>query len=212
MKCWVLSVLDSGFAIMDENFYVCEFSKSELILLSKFIHVIGVSSDGEILISVYRIFHSYGTYTCSLYAGFGSVQWLDSERKNYMLNEGYYLVTCSDMLGNPDLIMRYGVKALVTDMGRLISAASDSDTPIVLVNFCKVLCDGSLNSGLTTIDNTYVLDDRIESVSDNFAVYLNSHSSVDLSGMSNIELKDRIINILERGTLLRNIVTGRSIS
>jgi len=191
---------------MDESFNVYEFTYSELILLSRFIRVVGVSDFG-VQVSAYRFFQLFGNSVYYReYAGYSNFQLLTPEMEKFIRSNDYYIVSGRDMLGSSDLIMRYGVRALVTDKGNLISVLPKPDKSIVLGEFCRALCAGSLNGGFYSGEETYILDDRIVAVDKDFAVYLTPHSSIDLRGIHDMRLRNQVLDILSKNSLVTKVV------
>jgi len=166
-----ISSFYSRYAVMGDwqgvdGYLIEEFSKQELLFLSKFIHIAGVQDD-NVEVAVYRVTDLCDQILVTSYISLSyasmSTEDIDERRKQGYLFEGEsYDGTLR--LFSPRLTMQYGASILVTDAGSLVYLDSELNKRIVLGDFCNSICDFSLQSDSVV----YVIDRRISDISENF--------------------------------------------
>jgi len=194
-KCYVLGRLrinssinlEYGLTILGELGDVGEFTFPELDVLCKFVNIIGYTSSSDYSVSVCSVESSINRYFISEWASEEPIADTMLDRViSDLQNKGYDLY--GDMVTfNAELSMRFGIKALVTDRGRLVYCDPCSRKRIVLGDFCSYVETGAL-SGDGVV---YVLDDRINGMSPHY--YRSCHLCFDISGLSDRVLRSMVL-------------------
>jgi len=169
---WVEDDIYALFDDRDNN--VTEFTSSEVVLLDRFIHVVGCEAD-KLQVAVLRV-RSLIT-TCVGKLSFMSIpreEALQLEEKGYLVmyeDDSDDLVSSIVGLVNfcsPSLLVRFGVYAVVTDKGRLLYLHTRDKERVVLGDFCSCLCDRCISVESQAV---LVFDDRIKFMSLDWVTY-----------------------------------------
>ncbi len=164
----VLSIYDDFVAVLDDALGSCwEFTVDELILLNKFINVVGVEQDG-IHVSVCMLARMQGRLSIAEYITFKFVDGLSKVGVRELEDRGYIFYRDNfdkSRFYNPEIAMRFGISALVTDRLNLLYCKSKRGSRVVLCDFCR----GVEGFSLRTSECEYVFDERISHVGRDFA-------------------------------------------
>lgn len=186
MKLYVFSQTDFGvWSVIDETgVYACEFDYDEIGLLNHFIPVMGYLSDGIELAVLFGKWSEVGlTYMTTIATDKMVATHQDCIK---YINKGYLIfdneITMSSVM--PKII--YGVSAVVTDQGSLIWSNMDKDIRIRLSDICKRV----LANSLTCDYPTYVLDNKLSSISVGMCKSRIAHAyRFDISELTDSRLK-----------------------
>lgn len=167
MKFYVAAILEKDIiCILDAYNEIVEFTKREVGLLDLFVDIVGYDRASNFVeIAVYSYCTVSGT-CCMLKAAFVNREYAMTKWQVTNKRELGYLIPPDDVFKfdyyNISIAMRYGIRAAVTDMGRLIYLDPVFKSRIVLGD----LCTSIIENAITSADNTvFVFDDRIESCS-----------------------------------------------
>jgi len=149
-------------------------------LLSSFIDIVGYAYNRQVSVLVcvgqcatpYLVQHGY-IFT--------------KAKKERFESEGYYLLD-SHILASPDLLVRYKIRALVTDRGMLVYLHPCENTKLVLGDFCSYVKSGSIASARKCI---YCLDDRIDEIEFSPASF-GIRPWFDITNLTNEGLRNRL--------------------
>jgi len=192
MKAWMLARcyddivrdVSTRWVVLTEDWKVYEFSFDEIALLSHFMSLIGYSKD-KIMPSVFlgnASFSSVVTFPDRLIV-IGADSVIDTWKRDGFLFLGYDMCPY-----DADLAMRYGIKALVTDRGRLIYLDTRKRSSLVVGEFCNAINKGAIQGGA---ESTIYLDDRISYIELNF--YIKLGGSIDISKLHNVALRGLVL-------------------
>ncbi len=167
----------SSLAVMTAEYDVAEFDFSELPVLSAYIKLVGYSSE-SIFPSV-LIHRKGGTITTFP----DRIMFPPSALRQEMM-----LLKPDNLPFDTKLAMRYGVKALVTDRGRLLYLNTMNKARLLLGEFCSSVNTKAISGG----DSTRIyLDDRIEYVELDF--YAKGKGGVDISRLHHTDVIQVVI-------------------
>jgi len=168
------------YAVFGEKRVVEEFSISELRLLCNFVHIIGCEDVNCPLVSI--LYHKWGAY--SSIAGQFMYQEYNSGLENAKM-QGYLIIEDGnvDSFVNLHILMQHGVKAVVTQEGRLLYLDTCDKHFFRLGSICSKLgsecipCDGR--------SVVYEFDDRIVSVAPDAFKLSSFPAYVDITDVTN---------------------------
>lgn len=165
MRCYVAAIFEWDIiCILGTNNELTEFIRGEVRLLDMFIDIVGynrVTNFAEIAV------YNYCTVSgacCMLKAAFSNREYAMTRWQVVDKRKLGYAIPPDDVFKfdyyNVSIAMRYGVRAGVTDKGRLIYLDPVGKDSVVLGDFCTSI----IENAITSADNTvFVFDDRIES-------------------------------------------------
>lgn len=149
MRYYVVARRRKRFFIMDSHCYVTEFSALEILLLSQFMHIVGVMRDS---INPGVVQYGYIPRSYCWFIGKSSTEMIVGDAM--VLQEDEFLS------GNPDILLRFGIRALVSDTGELLWLhMRGQQGPFRLSQICKVIGISSLAS-----DGVFIIDDNIQDI------------------------------------------------
>lgn len=173
MAYYVAANLDSHvYCVLGDWGEVIELGASGVRLLNEFVDVIGCNKSLEVsvfdaVIDELPFEHEFNAKSSySLVEALGDNAYsVTGQQVLDMLNQGYYLPGDTS-IGfypqfsnyNPSIAMRYGIKASVTDKGRLLRLHAENKECVVLGEFCRALSHMCICYNPTTV---FVFDDRI---------------------------------------------------
>ncbi len=174
---WILYNGGLWYAVLGSDCTVTEFSKDELRVLARFLHIIGYAKDPCVAVLSLRdrIVTDWLSYS---YTDMPTIDELEEYKK-----EGYLF--CNEHTFpyySPALLMRYGFKAIVTDTGRLLYLKANGER-IVLGEFCA-----SLEKSCVRGKATLVFDDRVRRVSGRLCRAGEQNIRCDMSAVTDMVL------------------------
>lgn len=145
----------------------CEFDYAGVYLLSSFVDIRGLDSEGGIECAVYRV------KLDKPYPSMVSVyNWqhicIDShEDYRKYIDKGYLVFKSGVMLSSLMPKIMYGISALVSDQGTLLYLDTDKEVAIRLSDFCSRVYRKAIRSNYPV----YVLDNKLESLDSGMLAY-----------------------------------------
>ncbi len=165
MKYWLLDEITQGkYAILEETGYAYEFNADELNLLTKWITVIGCMENPYEVAVLGRAAGMIYNWCSGI-----NTRYLDVPEIKERKSKGYLFLGKMDDFPyyNPSILMRYGVKALVTDSGKLMYFNSNKKKLVNLSSFCRYICNYSFRGNDTC---TFYIDGTIEAIESRFYI------------------------------------------
>ncbi len=165
MRCWILEQIvcwldrnerhaSDGCILIDGSQRLSEFLYEEIDLLAKFVNIVGYSEG----LSISVLKRSDGMFGYPYLRNFG-FPLSDYERAEKRSKS--YLFVDEDSLSSPDLFMRFGIKALVTDRGMLVYLDPLKNDKLHIGDFCNYMRSHSIVSAKMCM---YYLDNRVKGI------------------------------------------------
>jgi len=187
---YVLMKLSYRWVLLDRrDCEVAEFYDDEVKLLNRFVNVVGCEGT-FIRLGILEYTGDGGSYEVGSWLGNTLLDYfmsrLDLEelkKRGYLLEEHKVSQLCYDYLFSPKLAVAYGIKALVTDKGMLIYLNTMCRPRVILGEFCSSIASGAIVG--YNFETTYVMDDRVKEVAQDFMGNSWRRIMVDITNLTN---------------------------